>query len=185
MDTRRWIGRAALVAGITVALAGWRAETGIAVSGGTPAQQAMGRWAAERFADAGIGVPSVELLFSPEREGCEGRLGLYRDDVAHICGVHVNDLSRRTTLHELAHGWVESHVSPSLEQRFLRLRGLETWNDSDATWDERGTEHAADIVAWALDGQPTEGFGLPSIPDNDPGQLAEAYRLLTGQQLPD
>jgi len=184
MDTRRWIGRAALVAGIAVALAGWRADAGIAISGGTSAQQAMGRWAAERFEDAGIDVPWVDLRFHRDRSECEDRMGTYRDGVADLCGVHVNDLSRRTLLHELSHAWVDSHVSVSLEQRFLRLRGLEAWNDHDADWEARGTEHAAEIIAWALDGQGT-GTALPSIPDNDREDLAKAYRLLTGRQLPD
>jgi hypothetical protein len=84
----------------------------------------------------------------------------------------------------MAHGWVESHVSASLEVRFLRLRRLATWNDHGAEWEARGTEHAAEIIGWAVAGQP-EGTGMPSIPMNDPRQLADAYELLTGQQLPD
>jgi hypothetical protein len=184
MDTRRWIGRVALVAGIAVTLGAWRADAGIAISGGTPAQRAMGQWAEDRFADAGIGVPSLEVRFHRELSGCDDRLGLYQDGVAHICGIHVNDMSRRMLLHEVAHGWVESHVSASLEERFLRLRQLETWNDHDAEWEARGTEHAAEIIGWAVGGQPG-GTGMPSIPMNDPRQLAEAYELLTGQQLPD
>lgn len=183
MDTRRWIGRAALVAGVAVSLAGWRPEAGVAISGGTAEQQAMGRWAAERFEDAGIGVPTVALRFHEDRSGCEDRMGYYRDGVADLCGVHVNDLSRRTLLHELSHAWVDSHVSVSLEQRFLRLRQLETWNDDSADWEERGTEHAAEIVGWAVAGQPG-GTGMPSIPMNDPRQLSDAYELLTGHPLP-
>jgi hypothetical protein len=50
--------------------------------------------------------------------------------------------------------------------------------------EERGSEHATEILAWALAGQGT-GTDLPSIPDNDPRQLAEAYELLTGRPLPD
>ncbi|HET6790576.1 MAG TPA: hypothetical protein VFI35_03190 [Actinomycetota bacterium] len=184
MDTRRWIGRAALVTGIAVMLGAWRAQAGIAISGGTPDQQAMGQWAEDRFADAGIGVPSLEVRFHRNRGGCDDRLGLYDDGVAHICGLHVNDLSRRNLLHEMAHGWVESHVSASLEVRFLRLRQLETWNDHDAEWEERGTEHAAEIISWAIAGQPG-GTGMPSIPMNYPSQLAAAYELLTGHPLPD
>jgi hypothetical protein len=184
MDTRRRIGRVALGAAIVISLAAWRAEAGIAISGGTPEQQVMGRWAEDRFADAGIGVPSLEVRFHRERRGCEDRLGLYEDGVAHICGIYVNDMSRRMLLHEVAHGWVESNVSASLEERFLRLRQLETWNDHDVEWEARGTEHAAEIIGWAVAGQPG-GTGMPSIPMNDPSQLAAAYELLTGHPLPD
>jgi hypothetical protein len=184
MNTRRWIGRVALVAGIALTLGLWRADAGIAISGGTQAQQAMGRWAEDRFRDAGIGIPSLDLQFHSERTGCNGRLGLFADGTAHFCGIHVNDLSRRTLMHELAHAWIDSHVSVSLEVRFLRLRGLEAWNDHEVEWEQRGTEHAAEIMAWALDGKGT-GTELPSIPDNEPHRLARAYQLLTGRQLPD
>jgi hypothetical protein len=183
MDTR-WIGRAALITGIAVILALWRADTGIAISGGTPAQRAMGEWAEDRFRDAGIGIPSLDLRFHEERNGCDGRLGLFESGTAHFCGVHANELSRRTLMHELAHAWIDSHVSASLEVRFLRLRRLESWNDPEVEWELRGTEHAAEIVAWALDGQGT-GTELPSIPDNEPRRLAQAYQLLTGKPLPD
>jgi hypothetical protein len=184
MDTGRRIGRVALVAGIVVMLGVWRVDAGITISGGTRAQQAMVRWAEDRFADAGIGVPSLEVLFHRDRSGCEDRLGLFEDDVVHICAIYVNDMSRRDLLHEMAHGWVASHVSVSLENRFLRLRHLETWNDHDVEWEARGTEHAAEIIGWAVGGQP-DGIWRPSIPMNDRPQLAAAYELLTGHPLPD
>ena len=45
-------------------------------------------------------------------------------------------------------------------------------------------KQAAEIIEWGLAGQGT-GLDLPSIPDNDPRELVEAYQLLTGRQLPD
>ena len=42
-------------------------------------------------------------------------------------------------------------------------------------WEERGTEHAAEIISWALDGQGT-GTDRPSIPMNDPNHLADGVR---------
>lgn len=64
------------------------------------------------------------------------------------------------------------------------LRQLDTWNDHGADWEERGTEHAAEIISWALCDQGT-GTHLPSVPRNDPAQVAEAYLLLTGLPLPE
>jgi hypothetical protein len=183
MDTRRWIGRVALVGTLVAAMAVCGAGQGVAISGGTPDQQGMARWAVGRFSAADIGVPTMGIRFHRDKSGCGERLGLYEDGVAHICGVHVNDLSRRMLLHEMAHRWVESHVSASLEVRFLRLRQLETWNDHEVEWEGRGTEHAAEIIGWAVGGQP-DGTRMPSIPMNDPRQLAEAYELLTGHPLP-
>lgn len=182
MDTGRGIRRAALLMVAMAALALWRAEDGVAVSGGTPAQREMAQWAIGRF-ERGIGVPSLEIRFHRDRAGCEGRLGLHRDGTAHLCGIHVNDLSRRDLLHEMAHAWVDAHVSAPLKIRFLRLRQLETWNDHSVDWEARGTEHAAEIIGWAVAGQPG-GTGMPSIPMDDPRQLADAYELLTGRPLP-
>jgi len=83
----------------------------------------------------------------------------------------------------LEDSWVDANVSADLEARFLRLRQVETWSDHDFDWEERGTEHAAEIISWALDGQET-GVRRASIPRNEPIQLAEAYELLTGRPLP-
>jgi hypothetical protein len=184
MDTRRWIGRITLAATIVLGLAGWRAGSGVAVEGGTPEQQVMTLESAGRFREAGLGEPTVLIRFHADREDCGGRTGIHENGIVDLCGIHTNDLSRRTVLHEMAHAWLDANLSADLEERFLRMRQLDTWNDHDAGWEERGTEHAAEIIEWALDGQGI-GMDLPSIPDNDPALLADAYRLLTGRSLPD
>jgi hypothetical protein len=184
MDTGRWIGRAALVAGLIVGLAGWRAGSGVAIAGGTQAQRRMTLEAAERFRDAGLGEPTVLIRFHEERDPCDGRTGRSYEGTVDLCGIHTNELSRRTVLHEMAHAWIDAHVTAGLEERFLRLRQLERWNDHDDEWEQRGSEHAAEIVEWALAGQGS-GTELPSVPDNEPAQIAQAYELLTGRPLPD
>ena len=183
MDTGRWIGRAALVATVIVGLAGWRAGSGVAIAGATPAQRAMTLEAANRFREAGLREPTVRIRFHDDREACDGRTGRSWNGTVDLCGIHTNELSRRTVLHEMAHAWMDAHVTAGLEERFLRLRQLERWNDHDDEWEQRGSEHAAEIVEWALAGQGT-GTELPSIPDNDPPQLAEGYELFTGRPLP-
>lgn len=161
-----------------------RIETETRVTGGTPAQQAMARWAVGRFEAGGLVLPSLEIRFHSSRDGCGGsRLGSYSNGTANLCAQYVNWISRRTLLHEMAHSWVEATASSDLKARFLRLRQLETWNDHDLDWEERGTEHAAEIMSWALDDQGT-GTHLPSVPGNDLDELAEAYELLTGRPLP-
>jgi hypothetical protein len=183
MRTTRWIGwlTVAAMAALTVAMS--RVETETRIIGGTPAQQVMARRAVERFTVEGMDLPSLEVRFHRTPAGCGDRMGSYRDGEADICGTHVNSMSRRTLLHEMAHAWVDAHVSADLEARFLRLRQLETWNDHAVDWEERGTEHAAEIISWALDGQGT-GTERPSIPRNDPEELAAGYELLTGDPLP-
>lgn len=183
MRTRRWIGWLAVAAMVALTLAMSSVDTETRITGGTPAQRAMARWAVERFEAGELRLPSLEIRFHRSRNGCEGRLGGYSNGTADICGVHVNWMSQRMLLHEMAHAWVEANVSADLEARFLRLRQLETWNDQAVDWEERGTEHAAEIISWALDDQGT-GTRLPSVPLNAHDQLADAYELLTGRPLP-
>jgi len=183
MQTRRWIGRLAVAAMVALTLAMSSIDTETRITGGTTAQQGMARRAVGRFEANGLTLPSLEIRFHRSTDGCEGRMGGYSNGTADLCGEHVNWMSRRTLLHEMAHGWVEATVSSDLKARFLRLRQLETWDDHDVDWEERGTEHAAEIISWALDGQPT-GMEQASIPRNDPDELAAAYELLTGHRLP-
>jgi hypothetical protein len=184
MRTRRWIGWLAIMAMVAMTLAMGRIETETRISGGSQAQQALARWAVGRFESGGLTLPSLEIRFHAAAEGCEGRMGGYSNGTADLCGEHVNWMSRRTLLHEMAHGWVEATVSADLKARFLRLRQLETWSDHDVGWEERGTEHAAEIISWALFDQGI-GTHLPSVPRNDPEQLAEAFELLTGRPIPE
>lgn len=183
METRRWIGWLAAAAMVALTIAMTWVDTETKITGGTPAQQEMARWAIGRFETAGLSLPSLEIRFHPTPNGCDGRLGGYAGGTVDLCGVHVNLMSRRTLLHEIAHGWVGATVSADLKARFLRLRQLESWNDPRVDWQERGTEHAADIISWALCDQGT-GTQLPSIPRNAPDHLADGYELLTGRPLP-
>jgi hypothetical protein len=184
METRRWIGWLAVAAMVALTLAMSLVETETRITGGTRAQQAMARWAVGRFESGELRLPALEIRFHRSTNGCGGRMGGYSNGTADLCGKYVNWMSRRTLLHEMAHGWVEANVSADLKARFMRLRQLETWNDHDVDWEERGTEHAAEIISWALDGQGT-GTHRPSIPGNEPIQLASAYELLTGRPLPE
>jgi hypothetical protein len=184
METRRWIGWLAITATAITTLVVGRIDAETKITGGTPVQREMAHWAIGRFEAAGLSLPTLEIRFHPTPNGCGGRLGGYADGTVDLCGVHVNLMSRRTLLHEIAHGWVGSTVSADLKARFLELRQLESWNDPGVDWQERGTEHAADVISWALCDQGT-GTQLPSIPRNAPDQLADAYQLLTGRPLPE
>ena len=95
-------------------------------------------------------------------------------------GVLVNAMSRHLTLHEMAHAWTEWHDSPATIDRFLRFRGLASWNDEGVPWNERGWEQAAEFVAYGVG----ERILSPNVPDASLGQIARSYRLLTGIPLP-
>ncbi|HSJ50324.1 MAG TPA: hypothetical protein VLA90_03435 [Actinomycetota bacterium] len=160
-------------------------DAGPTISGGTPEQRQMARWAIQRFWDHELTLPPLEIRFHQTRDGCSGRGGLYRREVVEICRLRglTIDWAASELLHEMAHGWVDVNLGEDDHERFLQVRGLTTWNDPDAAWEERGFEHAAEIIAWAIGGQPG-GIHLPSVPDNSIDELARGYRVLTGRPLP-
>jgi hypothetical protein len=156
----------------------------VTVVGGTVEQHAMTAWAVQRFEEVGLTLPVLEVRFHEGREACRGHLGFYLEGVVDVCREHTNLWASRELLHEMAHGWLDTNMSPEDRARFLKLRQIRTWNDQAVIWDERGFEHGAEIMAWAI-GDQADGIYTPSIPDNDPLQLAAAYRMLTGDPLPE
>lgn len=184
MRTTGWIRNAVIGSVAAMALGAGQPDSGTAIVGGTAEQQAMARWAVGRFAAAGLSLPTLEIHLHADQKGCGGRLGNYLNGVANVCGSHTDLMAHRLVLHEMAHAWAEHNLSSDQRARFLELRGLTTWKDHTAEWSERGTEHAAEIMSWALGDQGT-GINTPSIPDNSIEELTDAYELLTGNPLPE
>jgi hypothetical protein len=138
------------------------------------------RWAAERFESRGLGVPAVDVHFHPDTSGCYGHLGSELGGRVDVCVVIVSEVARETLLHEMGHAWIEEHVTGSVRERFLEMRGLRAWNASSVPWDDRGFEHGAEVIAWGLGNR----YMAPSIPDRDPVRLAAGFELLTGTVFP-
>ena len=180
--TRRLVGTigVALLLGMTAAGPATRLE----VSGGSAPQRQLLAWALERFEDAGIELPPIDVRFGDGPEDCADHLGFYRDGTVWFCHRTTSDLAARGIVHELAHAWIETTLPGEIQERFLELRGLGTWNGQDVTWDERGSEQAAEILAWAV-GDQADGTRAPSFPGNSRPELADAYRVLTGGSLPE
>jgi hypothetical protein len=84
---------------------------------------------------------------------------------------------RVTILHELGHVWSSQHVDGETQALFLAERGLEVWGDQGVPWHERGFEHAAEVMAWALLDEP---FTVARIGSPSCDELAAAFRILTG-----
>lgn len=157
----------------------------------TAAQQELIDGARDRFRRAGLVPPAVDIYFHPDLEACHGRVGLYysASDSLHMC----RD-DERTMLHELAHAWTDENLTAADQAAFAEFRGLEAWNDHDHEWADRGTEHAAETIAWALmddnmlvptagpaeDGSTRTVWRLLTIDDSEPDQLVAAYVFLTG-----
>ncbi len=168
---------------VLLTLGGSRVPGSMTVVGGSPDQRAMVRWAGARFETVGLGLPSLEVRFHADRAECGDRLGYYHSGIVDVCRHHTDVWAARDLLHEMAHGWLDANLAEADRERFLKLRGLSTWNDPRVAWDERGFEQAAEIMAWAI-GDQGEGIMMPSIPDNDSARLTAAYRVLTGMPFP-
>ena len=175
-----WVLAAVIIAGTIGSASPGHAVT---VVGGTEEQRSMVDWAAGRFEAAGLELPSMEIRFHPDRDDCLDRIGYYHLEVVHLCLLRATTDSSRTVLHEMAHGWLEANVTGIERDLFLLHRGLDNWNDKRVEWGERGTEQGAEIIEWAL-GEQGDGTLLPSIPNNDPEQVAAAYTVLTGSPMP-
>jgi hypothetical protein len=155
-------------------------RSNVAVSGATPEQLELVRWAVGRFQAAGLEPPAVEIAFHDDGSGCGGHLGFARVGRVSVCTTLVNAMTRRTVLHEMSHIWLDSHTTQSLRDRFVSFRGLRSWNAASDPWELRGYEQGAEIMSWALG----ERILTPQIPGNDQGSIEEAYEFLTGMGTP-
>ncbi len=163
---------------------------GIEVFADSPERRAAAEDAITRFEDAGLDLPDGLLLYfhdAGDYEQCGGHAAVatHADDWERI---DMCTESEFTIFHEMAHIWAEEHLSDEEREAFLDNRDLDSWRDlgeEAADMPEylahglRGSEHAADVIAWGLTGR------FPQmIPDNDLKSLREAYTLLTGQENP-
>jgi hypothetical protein len=149
---------------------------GIRVFGADPEHERLVRWAFGRYERAGLDAPAVDVHFHADTSGCYGHLGAELGGRVDVCVLIVSEIARDALLHEMGHAWVDENVSAEVRERFMRLRGLTAWNDQGVIWDERGFEHAAETLAWALGHR----FLAPGIPDHGPVELTAAFELLTG-----
>jgi hypothetical protein len=147
-------------------------------------------FAYSRFALVGIELPDVHIEFPDDETACFGYGGVY---LPSKTTVRICRPSKTTMVHELAHSWVETTLNTAERNAFLEQRGLDTWAGG-TEWDERGAEHAAEIITWAamdenisvrwletnIDGTTTDSWKLFKVPNSNPDQLAAAFELLTG-----
>jgi hypothetical protein len=102
-----------------------------------------------------------------------------------LTGICVGDLCDRWTdaartiaLHELAHAWIDDHVSTDTRKAFLELAGLESWASADVAWGDRGVELAASTMAWGL--LDVESWLNPKLGPHTCAELTELFSLLVG-----
>jgi hypothetical protein len=151
--------------------------TELLVFGGTAEQREIAAWALQRFADAGLGVPVVDVHLHQDLAECKGNRGIYNSGLQRI-DVCVNE--RNVVLHEIAHAWNHENLSAAQRFEYVKVGGFGSWDDTDTPWSERGSEDAADTIAWALLDEPI----TMSSPDGPIAQRDTAYLLLTGSHAP-
>jgi hypothetical protein len=181
--------RGAFIAGASVVLAltlGPSPSAHLAIPRDT-SDMALFEWALDRFDGAGLVLPALEVEFHDHLAPCHGYYGSFTNsDPYHIdiCGFN-NDrflpAPKKMILHELAHAWLDGNADDDTRATFLELRRVETWNNPEADWSERGFEQAAEVIAWAL---LDEERRILTIRDTHPETLTEAYLLLTGRRPP-
>jgi hypothetical protein len=142
---------------------------------------ALAEWALNRFEMAGLGLPPLTIAFHDDKEPCRGHFGYFRASKTaqiDICGFNWDRFlvtPKRTILHELGHAYAHK-VDEESRRSFVGFMGLEVWDDDRVPWEEQGSEHAAETIAWAL---MDEEIVLTSIGDPDSQTLAVAFELLT------
>lgn len=145
-----------------------------------PQREEMLDWAIKRYRTAGLQMPEIDVYFHQDSGGCGGYLGFTKNGRVDLCvRLAMEGQPQRILLHELAHAWAEVQLDEETRSAFIELRGLGGWNVTADDHKDRGTEQAAEIVAWGLG----EGTTPPMISgDTTPEALAGGFRLLTGTE---
>jgi hypothetical protein len=170
-------------------------EATISIYNGSEARQALVEWALGRYRAAGLPEPVPRTVSFPPSVECVLYAGLATDtgegvdlqlcfgDEETCTGEDCtpSTAAESTLLHELGHVWTIQNVDDAIRAAFLDARGLEVWSDPGVDRDHLGTEHAAEILAWALLDEPAWAARLP---DNDCEDLAAGFRALTGREPP-
>ena len=164
----------------------------IEVYNGTPGLEGLITWSFAQYRAHGLGTPMVRrVTFHDKQIGkCEGLAGLILGDVVTVCfgsaaacldqGCTVwQTWAKKAVLHELAHAWMDEHLTAEVIARFLAVTGKPTWASSTHEWGDRGVELAAETLAWAMTDQPSRVN--PKLGPHTCDELTQYYQILTGR----
>ncbi len=114
----------------------------VVVQGASDEQQALVDDALARFADAGLRLPDLWVVFADDPSKCGGHDGLFLSQHDPWQVLVCSDLEFVVT-HEFAHGWEAANLDDDDRANYVERRGLTTWDSPDAPWGERGVEDLA------------------------------------------
>jgi hypothetical protein len=164
----------------------------IEVDNGTPGLESLITWSFGQFRAHGLGTPKVRRVtfYDNQTDRCEGVAGLILVDAVTLCFDSAaacldegcttwNAWVKKATLHELAHAWMDEHLTPGVIEQFQAATAMPTWADSQHAWGDRGVELAAETIAWATMDEPTQAN--PKLGPHSCDELANYYEILTGR----
>ena len=164
----------------------------IEVYNGTPGLEGLITWSFDQFRTHGLGAPMVQRVTFHEKQidRCEGVAGLILGDVVTVCFGSAaacvdrdctawQTWAKKAVLHELAHAWIDEHLTAEVIEQFLEVTGMPTWASPTHAWGNRGVELAAETIAWAMTDQPSRVN--PKVGSHTCNELARYYELLTGR----
>ena len=145
---------------------------GVRIIADTPDHTDLAISAVAKFADAGWEITNTEIRF--DKDACDNTVGFHTEQHGHHVVVMCTD-TPWTLLHELGHVWSDLYLDDTERSQWLTTRGLTSW--SDGPWGERGTEHAADIIAFGLN----DTMHMPTgIGDTDYQSIVDSFEWLLG-----
>jgi hypothetical protein len=185
-----WWDEATVPPAVTIELTGTLDVAGheVQIFNGTQGLSGLVEWAFDRFTAAGLPAPEVNSVTFLDQgtDTCDALVGLFADREVTLCFLTSvcrgetcdswTDPARITALHELAHAWIDDHVSTDTRTAFLERAGLESWSSADAAWGDRGVELAASTMAWGL--LDVESSLNPKLGPHTCAELTELFSLL-------
>lgn len=145
--------------------------------GATVARRALLDEAVAMFETNGLELPALDVQFFDDPTGCQGHPGLFFDENSPRTVLICSELPF-VLPHELAHAWASLNLDDDERASYTQARGLETWDDHNAEWSDRGTEDAAFIIQQNL-----KHATVPPTSRTWQERMA-AYELLTGMTSP-
>ena len=167
-----------LIAALTSSGDPARSPEPLTIEGGGGAETELLEWAVGRFFEAGLDLPPITVRFLGEDlalcDGAQARAHVAEGEVVlRVCWY-----DRFVLLHELGHVWEAQNVPVDSHQQFMKLRdGVEAWSSVEVSWDARGREHAANVIAWGLLDDP---YPISRTYPNDVVSMIDAFTFLTG-----
>lgn len=125
-----------------------------------------------RFAEAGW--PLTNTVVRIDETECGDVVGFHTVERSrHLVVVCTG--AEWVVLHELGHVWSDLYLDDAERAEWLLRRGLDSW--SDGPWAQRGSEHAADIIAFGLSTELHVPRGIGVI---DYDRVSEDFEWLFG-----